>query len=189
MNEHDTAESQAATLSSEQPSAAQPTEVAVLTQTITELQQRLTTAEAKANEHRDAMLRAMAEADNIRRRAERDVENAHKYALERFAQELLPVVDSLEMGLVAATQGNEVTLHTLKEGAELTLKKFESVLSKFNVATINPLDQPFNPELHQAVSMIPATDKSPNTVVTVLQKGYTLNERLIRPAMVIVAQG
>jgi molecular chaperone GrpE len=188
MTEQETAESQT-TIQDHEPSPPVDSATAdALTQEITELTQRLAAAEAKAAEHRDAMLRAIAETDNVRRRTERDLENAHKFALERFTQELLPVIDSLEMGLQAA-QAQDVSIASLQQGSELILKKFESLLGKFNVAAINPLDQPFNPELHQAVSMVPVPDKAPNTVVSVLQKGYTLNDRLVRPAMVVVAQG
>ena len=188
MTEQDTVESHTTVQEPEQTPAADTASCEALTQEVTELKQRLAEAEAKASEHRDAMLRAMAEADNIRRRTERDLENAHKFALERFTQELLPVIDSLEMGLQAA-QAKDVSIASLQEGSELILKKFESLLGKFNVAAINPLDQPFNPDLHQAVSTVPATEKAANTVVSVLQKGYTLNDRLVRPAMVVVAQG
>lgn len=184
MTEQETAESTAATQDQENTNAM---DIDALAQEITELKQRLADAEAKATEHRDAMMRAMAEADNVRRRTERDLENAHKFALERFTQELLPVIDSLEMGMQAA-QGKDVSIASLQEGSELILKKFASVLTKFNVVAIDPLDQPFNPELHQAVSTLAAEGKAPNTVISVLQKGYTLNDRLVRPAMVVVAQ-
>lgn len=187
MTEQNTVESPINSQDEEPMPPADPLVNETLMQENAELNRRLTEAEAKAAEHRDAMLRAMAETDNIRRRAERDVENAHKFALERFTQELLPVVDSLEMGLQAA-QAQDISIASLQQGSELILKKFESLLGKFNVVAINPLDQPFNPELHQAVSMAPAPDKAPNTVVSVLQKGYTLNDRLVRPAMVVVAQ-
>lgn len=153
----------------------------------TDLSQRLEQAQAKAAENWDALLRTRAESENIRRRIERDLENAHKYALERFAQELLPVIDSLHMGVQAA-QSPDVAVDKLREGTELTLKMFEAALAKFQVVAINPVGQPFNPEQHQAVTMVETSDAAPNTVVTVLQKGYTLNERLIRPAMVIVAK-
>lgn len=125
--------------------------------------------------------------DNLRRRTERELENAHKYALERFAQELLPVKDSLEMGLsVAQTEGAD--LANLKEGTELTLKMLETAMEKYGIETLHPVDEPFNPELHQAMSMLEMAHKAPNTVVDVMQKGYTLNERLIRPAMVVVSK-
>jgi molecular chaperone GrpE len=126
--------------------------------------------------------------ENTRRRAEREVENAHKFALERFAQELLPVRDSLELGLnSAAAAGNEAA-DKLREGTELTLRMLTGVLEKNGVKIIDPVGEPFNPALHQAVSM-QESDKAPNTVVMVLQKGYTLNDRLIRPAMVMVSRG
>ncbi len=162
-------------------------DIEALNTQITDLNQRLEQAQAKVAENWDALLRARAEAENIRRRTERDLENAHKYALERFAQELLPIIDSLHMGFRAA-QSSEIAIDKLREGTELTLKMFETALAKFQVVAINPVGQPFNPEQHQAVTMVETSDAAPNTVVTVLQKGYTLNERLIRPAMVIVAK-
>ena len=154
-----------------------------------ELQQRLAEAESKAQENWDKLLRVQAEMENVRRRAERDVESAHKYALEKFAAELLPVKDSLEMGLAAAEQSADADIAKLREGTELTLKMLGDVLNKFGIRVIDPLDQPFNPDFHQAMSMIDSPDKAPNTVVAVMQKGYTLNERLLRPAMVVVAKG
>lgn len=152
-----------------------------------DLSQRLSETEAKAQEHWDQLLRTKAEMDNLRRRTERDLENAHKYALERFALELLPVKDSLEMGLSAAeNEGAEVA--SLKEGTELTLKMLETAMEKFGIAHVHPIDEVFNPELHQAISMLESADKAPNTVIDVMQKGYTLNDRLIRPAMVVVSK-
>ncbi|MGD8711843.1 MAG: nucleotide exchange factor GrpE, partial [Thiohalophilus sp.] len=130
---------------------------------------------------------ANADLDNLRRRTERELENAHKYALERFAQELLAVRDSLEMGVIAAEQ-EEASVEKIKEGTELTLKMLESAMQKFNIQAIDPQDEPFNPELHQAMSMVETPDKAPNTVINVMQKGYMLNDRLIRPAMVIVSR-
>jgi len=143
--------------------------------------------EAKAEENWDHFVRTKAEMDNMRRRAERDLENAHKYALERFAQELLPVRDSLEMGVNAA-QDVAADVAKLREGSEMTLRMLDSAMEKFNIKAIDPLDEPFNPELHQAMTMIEMPDKEPNTVINVLQKGYTLNERLVRPAMVVVSK-
>ncbi|MCB1858356.1 MAG: nucleotide exchange factor GrpE [Gammaproteobacteria bacterium] len=145
-------------------------------------------ARNKADEHWNQLVRTRAEMDNLRKRQARELENAHKYALERFVNELLPVRDSMEMGLVAAAEegGN---VEKLREGAELTLKLLADVMAKFNVEQVDPLDQPFDPELHQAMAMVPREDVPPNTVVTVVQKGYTLNGRLVRPAMVMVSQG
>ena len=153
----------------------------------TDLETKLAEAEARAQDNWDQLLRLKAEMDNLRRRTERELENAHKYALERFSQELLPVKDSLEMG-VAAAQAEGAELANLLEGTELTLKILNSAMDKFAIKEIHPLDEPFNPELHQAMSMLEAPDKAPNTVINVMQKGYTLNDRLIRPAMVVVSK-
>ena len=152
-----------------------------------ELQTLLTDARAKADEHWDQCLRLQADMENLRKRNERDLANAHKFALEKFANALLPVKDSLEMGLLAAVENADVA--KLVEGSELTLKMFTSAMEKFNINEINPLNDKFNPEYHEAMSMQERDDVEPNTVVTVVQKGYTLNDRLIRPAMVIVSTG
>ena len=148
---------------------------------------KLAEAEAKAQENWDQLLRTKAEMDNLRRRTERDLENAHKFALEKIAQELLAVRDSLEMGLTAA-QADNAEVSSLVEGTDLTLKMLVSVMDKFAIKEVNPLDEAFNPEHHQAISMLEAPDKVPNTVINVMQKGYTLNDRLIRPAMVVVSK-
>ena len=150
-----------------------------------ELTALLEDARGKADEHWDQVLRLQAEVENLRRRAERDLANAHKYALERFANELLPVRDSLEMGLAAFDTENTAK-H--KEGIELTLQMMTSVMDKFEIREINPQDQAFDPDYHQAMSIQERADVDPNTVVTVVQKGYLLNDRLIRPAMVIVSK-
>jgi len=156
-------------------------------QTPEELTLLLEDARAKADEHWDQLVRTQAQMDNLRKRQERELENAHKYALERFVNELLPVRDSMEMGLAAANDEN-ATIDHLREGTALTLKLFSDVMEKFNVVQINPEGQPFDPELHQAMSMQPRSDVPPNTVVIVVQKGYTLNGRLVWPAMVMVSQ-
>lgn len=153
-----------------------------------ELTLMLEDARNKADEHFDMLVRARAELDNLRKRHERDLENAHKFALERFVNELLPVRDSLELGHNAALD-ETADVAKLREGTELTLKLLSTAMEKSNVEQINPEGEPFNPELHQAMSMQPRDDVEPNTVVTVIQKGYTLNGRLVRPAMVIVSQG
>ncbi len=154
---------------------------------IEELRAKLTEVENQAQENWDKLLRANAEMDNLRRRTERELENAHKYALERFAQELLAVRDSLEMGIAAAEQ-EEASVEKIREGTELTLRMLESAMDKFNIQQIDPQGEPFNPELHQAMSMVEMPDKEPNTVINVMQKGYLLNDRLIRPAMVMVSR-
>jgi len=152
------------------------------------LQQQLAEAEAKAKEHWDQLLRVKAEQENLRRRHEREVQNAHKYALERFAQELLPVIDSLELGAEAAA-GEGATMEKVREGTELTLKMLLSTIEKFGIQAVHPEGEPFNPEYHQAMSMLESPEHAVNTVMNVMQKGYTLNERLIRPAMVVVSKG
>ncbi len=151
-----------------------------------ELLLTLQDARAKADEHWNQLLRVRADFDNYQRRARRDLENAHKFALESFVRDLLPIVDSLEMGIAAARQQG-ASADQVREGMELTLKMFQDVLEKFGVKTINPDGEKFNPELHQAMSMQPTPDVAPNTVLTVYQKGYVLNDRLVRPAMVVVS--
>ena len=150
------------------------------------LQALLEDARNKADSHWDQCLRLQADIDNLRKRNERDLANAHKFALEKFAVDLLPVKDSLEMGLAAA--GENADIARLKEGGELTLKMLASAMDKYNIKEINPLNEIFNPEYHEAMSMQERDDVVPNTVVTVVQKGYLLNDRLIRPAMVIVSK-
>ena len=132
-------------------------------------------------------LRAQADAQNVKRRAEQDVEKARKFALERFAGELLPVVDNLERALEAAS-GDDEAVKPIHEGVELTLKNFLDVLGKFNVEVVDPNGEPFDPNLHQAMSMVENPDVEPNSVIAVMQKGYTLNGRLLRPAMVMVSK-
>jgi molecular chaperone GrpE len=140
--------------------------------------------QALADENWDRYLRAAAELDNVRKRTARDMENARKYALERFATELLAVRDSLEMGLQAA-EASGVT--DLIEGSRATLKQLSSTMERFGVAEVDPLGEPFDPTLHEAMTMQPSAEVEPNTVLTVFQKGYTLNGRLLRPARVVVS--
>jgi molecular chaperone GrpE len=155
---------------------------------IEELKKELAEAEQKAHENWDKAVRTMAEMENLKKRTQKDLEDAHKYALTSFARELLPVLDSLELGLQAAT-GETEDVKKFREGSELTIKQFEAVFSKFNVIEINPVGEPFNADQHQAMVMQEATDVAPNTVVNVFQKGYLLNGRLLRPALVVVAKG
>lgn len=146
-------------------------------------QELLRQAEAAAQEHHDAWLRAKAEADNIRRRAQSDVAAAHKYALESFAAELLPVKDSLE----AALASSEGATAALISGIELTLKQLNGVFAKFQIGEINPLQEKFDPHKHQAMTTVESA-QAPNTVVHVMQKGYALHDRVLRPALVTVAK-
>ncbi|MGB5177604.1 MAG: nucleotide exchange factor GrpE [Gammaproteobacteria bacterium] len=152
-----------------------------------ELTVLLEDARGKADEHWDQVVRLQAEMDNLRKRSGRDLANAHKFALEGFTNELLPVKDSLEMGL-AAFDVEGADTGSLKEGVELTLQMLSSAMDKAAIKEVNPQDEPFDPDFHQAMSMQERDDVEPNTVVTVVQKGYTLNGRLIRPAMVIVSK-
>jgi len=135
----------------------------------------------------DQVLRIQAEMQNMRRRAERDVENAHKFALDKFTAELLPVVDNLERALDTIEDSDEAQ-QAVSTGLELTLKSFFDVFARFKIEAIDPAGQPFDADLHQAVSMVPNPDVEPNTVMDVFQKGYTLNGRLVRPAMVVVSK-
>lgn len=144
--------------------------------------------ETRANENWEKLLRLQAEMENLRRRSERDVTNAHKYALDKFANALVPVVDSLERGLQAAHQNGDEAVKALREGTELTFKMFLDVLKRFGVEAVDPLEQAFNPSLHEAVSTQPHETVAPGTVVAVLQKGFKLNDRLLRPALVVVAK-
>ncbi len=155
---------------------------------IESLKQQLEQAQQKSQGNWDKAVRVQADMENLKRRTQKDVENAHKYALEKFARELVNVVDSLELGIQAAT-GNTPEVTKLREGMELTLKQLQAVLKKFNIEALDPMGQPFNPEHHQAMSMQPSDEHDPNTVVNVFQKGYLLNDRLIRPAMVVVSKG
>ena len=152
-----------------------------------ELEEKLKQAEEKATAHRDELLRAKADLENTRKRMERDIENAHKYAVEKFVQELLPVIDSLEMGLAAASQ-EDANISSVKEGTELTLKMFSDCTEKFGMKSLDPKGEKFDPEFHQAMSIQESADHEPDTVIAVMQKGYLLNGRLVRPAMVIVAK-
>lgn len=148
--------------------------------------ERILELEDQLAQKKDQMLRVQAEMMNIKRRAEQDVEKAHKFALEKFVNELIPVVESLEKGIETATQADGAHAGML-EGMKLTLKQLLSAMAKFEVAQVNPEGEPFDPNFHQAISMVPNPDMEPNTVMTVFQKGYTLHGRVIRPAMVVVS--
>ena len=151
--------------------------------TLPSLAEQLRQAELKASEHHDAWLRAKAETENVRRRAQDDIAKASKFAADKFAQAMLPVKDSLE----AALATENATLETLKQGVELTLKQLVSAFQSANVTEVSPLGEKFDPNKHQAISAIEA-DGEPNTVINVLQKGYLLNERVMRPALVVVSK-
>ncbi len=154
---------------------------------ITELEAALEASEAKVQEQQDSVLRARADVDNMRRRSEQEVEKARKFALEKFASELLPVIDNLERAVEMADKEDE-TIKPMLEGVELTLKTMMDTIDKFGLKAINPQGQPFNPELHQAMTIQESAEHEPNTVMMVMQKGYELNGRVVRPAMVMVSK-
>ncbi|WP_068714449.1 nucleotide exchange factor GrpE [Vibrio tritonius] len=154
---------------------------------IAQLEAALLSSEERVKEQQDSVLRAKAEVENMRRRSEQEIDKARKYALNRFAEELLPVIDNLERAIQAADTENEA-VKPLLEGVELTHKTFADVIGKFGLKVINPEGEAFNPELHQAMSIQESADHEPNTVMFVMQKGYELNGRLIRPAMVMVSK-
>jgi molecular chaperone GrpE len=148
-----------------------------------DLQAALTAAEGRALEHRDLYMRALAELDNVRKRSARDVEQAHKYAIDRFANDLVGVKDSLELGLASSA-----SIDALRAGTEATLKLLAKAFERAGLVELDPIGQPFNPEFHEAMAMQPSADQPPNTVSQVVQKGYQLNGRLLRPARVLVTR-
>ena len=149
------------------------------------LEEKLTLAEQKAHESWEKSVRAMAELDNVRRRMEREVANAHKYGSEKIISALLPIMDSLEQALQLADKSGDSAMH---EGLDLTMKLFVDALQKFDVTQLDPMGELFDPQQHEAMAMQPAPDVAPNTITAVFQKGYKLNDRVIRPARVIVAK-
>lgn len=151
------------------------------------LNAKLTEAESAASTARDGHLRALAELDNVRKRAEREIDSARKYGSERVLGDLLAISDSLELGLKAAG-APEATVQSIREGMALTQKQLAMFFEKFGVVAVDPAGQVFDPTYHEAVSAIPSSDVAPNHVISVMQKGYRLHERLLRPAMVIVAK-
>jgi len=163
-------------------------EADVLEPGIEALQTSLAEAQAEAAKMKDQFLRSEAEKANLRRRVEKDVENAHKFGQEKLSKELLEVADNLERAL-ASVDGENADPQVLKEGVDMTLKGLQGVFSKFNIEAIDPHGEPFDPQLHQAMSMVENAEVEPNTVIAVMQKGYQLHGRLMRPAMVMVSKG
>ncbi|MBT3522750.1 MAG: nucleotide exchange factor GrpE [Gammaproteobacteria bacterium] len=152
------------------------------------LQEQLEAAEAAAGMARDELLRVQAEMQNLRRRTEQDIEKAHKFGQEKFSTELLAVMDNLERSAAAAEASEDEAVQAIKEGVELTLKGFMDCFKRFNIEAVDPLGAPFDPQLHQAMSIQESPDAEPNSVIAVMQKGYTLHGRVIRPAMVMVSK-
>ncbi|MBV1872312.1 MAG: nucleotide exchange factor GrpE [Gammaproteobacteria bacterium] len=155
---------------------------------IDSLKAKVAELEEQIEEQKETVLRAKAEEQNIKRRADNDVSNARKFALERFTNDLLPVIDSLERGLEITVDADNEQIKAQQEGVTLTLKMFEDVLNSNNILVVSPVGEPFDPALHQAMSMQESGDCEPNTVLAVMQKGYTLSGRLVRPAMVVVSK-
>lgn len=152
-----------------------------------DLEAMLSEVKKEADSQKELALRTLADMENLKRRTRIDVENAHKFALEKFVNALIPVLDSMEMGLDAANK-DDVSLETIREGMNMTLKQTLDVLANFNVERINPKGEKFDPQTHEAMTMVPSPEHETNTVMDVIQKGYTLNDRLVRAARVIVAQ-
>jgi len=153
-----------------------------------ESEQALEAVLEQAQKHKDDLLRVQAEMQNLRRRTEQDIEKAHKYGQEKLSIELLAVMDNLERAQEAASNSEDEAIKAIREGVDLTVKGFADCFKKFNIETVDPLGEPFDPQLHQAMSMQENTESEPNTVIAVMQKGYTLHGRVIRPAMVMVSK-
>ncbi|GAB3525371.1 MULTISPECIES: nucleotide exchange factor GrpE [Photobacterium] len=154
---------------------------------IAELEAALLTSEAKVKEQQDSVLRARADIDNMRRRTEQEVDKARKFALNKFAEELLPVIDNMERAIEMSDKNDEA-IKPMLEGVELTLKTMTDTVEKFGLKQIDPMGEAFNPEFHQAMSIQESAEHEPNTVILVMQKGYELNGRVVRPAMVMVSK-
>lgn len=155
-----------------------------LVQAEDDLIERLANAENKADENWDLLLRTKAEMENLRRRTQKDLENAHKFSIEKFVTELLPIMDSMELGLAV----EDASAESLREGTIMTISMVSQMFEKFNIKVIDPLNEKFDAEFHQAMTAQPTDEVEPNTVMAVMQKGYVLNDRLVRPAMVLVSK-
>jgi len=156
---------------------------------VEKLQEQLEAAELKAGQAKDDLLRVQAEMQNLRRRTQQDVEKAHKYGQEKLVTELIPVMDNLERALAAASDHDDATSKAIYDGVDITLKSFANCFNKFSIEAVDPMGEPFDPLLHQAMAMQESPDVEPNTVIAVMQKGYSLYGRVIRPAMVMVSKG
>ncbi|THB70791.1 MAG: nucleotide exchange factor GrpE [Gammaproteobacteria bacterium] len=155
---------------------------------VDQLKKQIEELTAKADENWNLYLRSQAEIENVRKRGQKDVESAHKYAVEKFVAELIPIKESMDLGY-AASHEEDVDIAKIKEGTELTLKMFSSMFDKFKIVEVNPKGEKFNPSFHEAISMLPSPEFDANTVIDVVQKGYLLNERVIKPALVVVSNG
>lgn len=168
--------------------ATEATETAEELNEVDQLKQQVEELKAKADENWNLYLRSQADIENVRKRASRDVESAHKYAIDKFVAELLPIKESMDLGYAASHEEN-ADIAKIKEGTELTLKMFGSMFDKFKIVELNPVGEKFNPTFHEAISMLPSPEYEANMVMTVVQKGYLLNERVVKPALVVVSNG
>ena len=184
MSSNDAKQEQDPVVEKIDPEAEMQAEEEALVQAEDDLIEQLNTAKSKAEENWDLLLRTKAEMENLRRRTQKDLENAHKFGTEKFVTELLPVMDSMELGLAA----EDASAESLREGMTLTMNMVSQMFEKFNIKMIDPINEKFDPELHQAMTAQPTDEVEPNTVMAVLQKGYSLNDRLVRPAMVMVSK-
>lgn len=184
MSSNDENQNLGANAEERDPDAEMLAEEAALIEAEEELVERINVAEKKAEENWELLIRSKAEMENLRRRTQKDLENAHKYGIEKFVSELLPVMDSMELGLAVENADAE----NLREGMALTLNMAKQIFEKFNIEIIDPMKQKFDPEFHQAMTAQPTDEVEPDTVIAVMQKGYTLNNRLVRPAMVMVSK-
>ena len=155
---------------------------------VDQLKKQVEELKAKADENWNLYLRSQAEIENVRKRGQKDVESAHKYAVDKFVAELIPIKESMDLGYAASHEDN-ADIAKIKEGTELTLKMFSSMFEKFKIVELNPKGEKFNPSFHEAISMLPSPDFAANTVMDVVQKGYLLNERVVKPALVVVSNG
>ena len=177
----------------QQANAQASADLQLLEKTVMELKQALAETEKKVKENQEASLRFRADLDNVRRQADRDIANAHKYSVEKFASALLPILDSLDQGIVTiekdqSANSDDPKYQSLCEGMRMTIKMFTDMLVKFNIVPIDPLGENFDPQWHEAIAMQPSAEAAPGTVLMVVQKGYSLHDRLLRPARVVVAK-
>jgi len=185
MSEKDFTEEQIPTVDADQDVAEETQQAEAAVEK--DLEAMLAESQKEVEMQKDLAVRTMADMENLKRRTRMDLESAHKFALEKFVNELIPVLDSMEMGMDAASK-EEATVDSIREGLDVTFKQFLDAMQKFNVERVNPAGEKFDPQLHEAMTMVPSPDHESQTVMEVFQKGYVLNERLVRPARVIVAQ-
>ncbi len=186
--ENDLTETNEDVTEQDQAEVTETTETAEELNEVDQLKQQVEELKAKADENWNLYLRSQADIENVRKRASKDVESAHKYAIDKFVAELLPIKESMDLGYAASHEEN-ADIAKIKEGTELTLKMFGSMFEKFKIVEVNPVGEKFNPAFHEAISMLPSPEFEANMVMNVVQKGYLLNERVVKPALVVVSNG